>query len=118
MNKEAVNYVIEKSRELMEADHCCQGAKDAAQSWLYAVGTERQAEETKKYIAELEGDIMLIDDVITLLHNPKAIKYFGEEVAAAALKQSEEIKANGGKYCGCEACTVAQLIVAKKDELI
>ena len=50
MNRETLEYVVEKTRELIQAPTCSQEAKDAAQSWLDAVGTEREAEETKKYI--------------------------------------------------------------------
>ena len=51
MSRETVEYVVEKSRELMAAPSCSKEAKEAAQAWLDAVGTEREAEETKKYIA-------------------------------------------------------------------
>ena len=48
MNRETLEYVVEKTRELIQAPSCSQEAKDAAQSWLDAVGTEREAGETKK----------------------------------------------------------------------
>ena len=53
MKKEVLDYVIEKTHELMNAASCSSEAKAAAQSWLDAVGTEREADETKEYIAEL-----------------------------------------------------------------
>ena len=56
MNKEVLDFVVEKTKELMAAPSCSQEAKDAAQAWLDAVGTDRQEEETKKYIAELEEE--------------------------------------------------------------
>ena len=59
MKKEVLDYVIEKTHELMNAASCSSEAKAAAQSWLDAVGTEREADETKEYIAELEADIMI-----------------------------------------------------------
>ena len=64
MKKEVLDYVIEKTHELMNAASCSSEAKAAAQSWLDAVGTEREADETKEYIAELEADIMPIDNLI------------------------------------------------------
>lgn len=62
--KRSIGYVIEKTHELMNAASCNSEAKAAAQSWLDAVGTEHEAAETKKYIAELEADIMPIDNLI------------------------------------------------------
>ena len=41
MSRETVEYVVEKSRELMAAPSCSKEAKEAAQAWLDAVGTER-----------------------------------------------------------------------------
>ena len=51
MTQETLNYVVEKTKELIAAPSCSQEAKDAAQAWLDAVGTEHEAEETKNYIA-------------------------------------------------------------------
>ena len=34
MNKEVLDFVVEKTKELMAAPSCKPGAKDAAQSWL------------------------------------------------------------------------------------
>ena len=56
MKKEVMDYVVGKTHELMEAPSCSKEAKDAAQAWLDAVGTEKEAEETKKYNEELEVD--------------------------------------------------------------
>ena len=61
MEKEVLDYVIEKTHELMNASSCCNEAKEAAQSWLDAIGTEDEGIETEKYIAELEEDIGTID---------------------------------------------------------
>ena len=61
MNQELRDYVAEKSRELMNAPSCSREAREAAQAWLDAVGTDREEEQTKKYIAELEQDIVTVD---------------------------------------------------------
>ena len=50
MEKNVLDYVVEKTKELIAAPSCSQEAKEAAQAWLDAVGTEKEAEETKKYI--------------------------------------------------------------------
>ena len=53
MTQDVRDYVIEKSKALMEAPTFSQESKDAAQAWLDAAGTDSEAEETKKYVAEL-----------------------------------------------------------------
>ena len=79
MTQETLNYVVEKTKELMAAPSCSQEAKDAAQAWLDAVGTEKEAEETKKYIAELEEDIMPLDGLIAFAESEMGAKVFGAE---------------------------------------
>ena len=54
MDKNGLDFVVEKSKELMSASTCSSEAKAAAQAWLDAVGTDREAEETKKYVEELK----------------------------------------------------------------
>ena len=62
MTEDVRDYVIEKSKALMEAPTCSQEAKDAAQAWIDAAGTDREAEETKKYVAELEEELDNTDE--------------------------------------------------------
>ena len=40
MNKEVLNYIAEKTRELIVAPTCSNETKEAAQAWLNAIGTE------------------------------------------------------------------------------
>lgn len=101
MNKEVLNYIAEKTRELIVAPTCSNETKEAAQAWLNAIGTESEMAETKKYIAELEEDIMPIDNLI---------RFAGSD-------NGKEIKANGAKYCDCPACLVVAQILEKKSEL-
>ena len=61
MSKETLEYVVAKAKELIAAPSCSAEAKEAAQAWIAAVGTDKQAEETKKFIAEMEEDIIPID---------------------------------------------------------
>ena len=99
-----MTFVEEKTRELMAAPSCCAELKAAAQAWLDAAGTAKEQEETKKYIAELEADIMPVDGLIG----------FAESEAA----HGREIKAAGAKYCDCPACAAAEAILAKKDQML
>lgn len=64
MDKVTLDFCVEKTNELITAPTCSKEAKAAAQSWLKALGTDLQNDETKKYIAELEADIMPIDNLI------------------------------------------------------
>lgn len=48
MSKETLEYVVTKAKELIAAPSCSAEAKEAAQAWIAAVGTDKQAEETKK----------------------------------------------------------------------
>ena len=50
MEKEVLDYVIEKTHELMNASSCCNEAKEAAQSWLDAIGTEDEGIEQKSIL--------------------------------------------------------------------
>ena len=61
MTKEVRDFVIEKTKDLMAAHSCSAEAKAAAQAWLDAAGTDKEPEETARYIEELEADIMLPD---------------------------------------------------------
>lgn len=116
MNKEVLDFVVEKTKELMAAPSCSQEAKDAAQSWLDAVGTDRQEEETKKYIAELEEDIVTVDGLIAFAESEAGDKVFGANAGNVA-EHAKEIKAAGAKYCDCPACAAVEAILSKKDEM-
>lgn len=118
MEKDVLSYVQEKSRELMGSATCSQEAKDAAQAWLNAVGTPQEAEETKKYIAELEEDIVTVDGLISLAESEAGAKIFGAEKAKEVAAHGKKIKAEGAKYCDCPACVAVEAILAKKDEML
>ena len=118
MNKEVLDFVVEKTKELMAAPSCSQEAKDAAQAWLDAVGTDRQEEETKKYIAELEEDIVTVDGLIAFAESPAGAQVFGADHAKEVAAHGKEIKAAGAKYCDCPACAAAEAILEKKDALL
>lgn len=117
MDKEVLNYVAEKTKELMNAATCCGELKTAAQNWLDAVGTEREAEETRKYIAELEEDIMPIDGLISFAESEAGSQVFGAETARNVAAHAKEIKSAGAKYCDCPACAAAEAILNRKELL-
>lgn len=118
MDKEILSYIVKKTNELINCETCSNEAKTAAQSWLDSVGTENEVMETKKYINELEADIMQIDILINFAKSEESIKYFGEDTAKNIAQHAEEIKANGAKYCDCPACEAAKSILEKKNLLL
>lgn len=118
MDKQIVDFVAEKTRALMDAPSCCQEAKAAAQAWLDAVGTAKEAEATAAYIAELERDIMPVDMLIQFAESEQGIQIFGSDRAKAIADHGRELKAKGAVYCDCPACTAAAAILEKKSLLI
>jgi len=116
MTKETIDFIKEKTGDLMAAPSCCAEAKAAGQAWLDAVGTDKEAEETKKFFAELEADITPIDGLISFASSEAAAAHFGKEAAAGLLAHAKQIKAEGAKYCDCPACTAALAILNKKGE--
>ena len=53
MDQTVRDYVVEQTHRLMEAFSCSGEAKEAAQAWLAALGTDREAEETRKYVQDI-----------------------------------------------------------------
>lgn len=118
MGKEVLDFVVAKTHELMNAPTCSSETKAAAQSWLDAVGTENEAAETKKYVDELEADIMPIDVLISFAESDAGSQVFGADTAKDVAAHAKEIKSAGAKYCDCPACAVVAEILDKKDDLL
>lgn len=118
MDQKIGEFIIEKTRQLIAAPTCSAEARAAAQAWLDAVGTDREAAETHKYVEELEADIMPIDQLIAFAESDGGKGYFGADTAAGIAAHAREIKAAGAKYCDCPACAAVEAILAKKDSLL
>ena len=103
MDREVLDFVVKKTHELMDAASCSSEAKAAAQVWLDAVGTDREAAETAKYIAELEADIVTVDGLISFAQSEAGASVFGADNAKNIAAHAREIKAAGAKYCDCPA---------------
>lgn len=117
MNKETRDLMVEKTHELMTAQSCSAEAKAAAQSWLDALGTTTEDEETQKYLNELQEDIVTIDNLIGFASSKTAIDIFGEKGAKNLAAHAKEIKSAGARYCDCEACSATQAILLKNNIL-
>lgn len=116
MEKEVLDFVVEKTKDLMKADTCSDEAKTAAQNWLNALGTEDELTETKSYIQELEEDLVPIDALIDLAESDTGVEIFGENAKNVAA-HAKEIKDDGAKYCDCSACVATAAILEKKNIL-
>ena len=117
MTKELLAYMTEQVKALVAAPSCCAEAKAVGEEWLAAAGTDKEAEATKKLLAEVEADIMPIDGLIAFVGSEAGAKVFGAEMAKNVLAHAEELKANGAKFCDCPACKACEAILAKKAEL-
>ena len=103
MDKTSLDFVIEKTHELMKASTCC---------------NELKAAETVRYFDVLAEDIETIDNLIAFAGSDAGVQYFGAELAHNIVAHGKEIKAEGAVYCDCPACAAAELILAKKDSLL
>ena len=115
MEKILLEELTAKTRALMEAPTCSAEAKAAARRWLDAVGTDAESEARESYIAELEEDIMPIDNLMAFAGSEEGANYFGAETAKEIAAHAADIKAAGGQYCDCPACTIVAEILAKKE---
>ena len=118
MKQDVKDFMIQKVKEMMNSFSCCAEAKEAGQRWLDALGTEKEAEETKNLMAELEEDIMPIDNLIAFASSDAGAQVFGEEKAKEVAAHAQKVKTAGGKYCDCPACAAIEAIFDKKDALI
>ena len=118
MEKQVFDVVVEESKALIQAKTCCEDAKNAATAWLNALGTDKEAEQTKAYVKVLEEAIVPVDDLIALAQSEQGIQYFGEETAKGIAVHGKEIKAAGALYCDCPACAAVEKILKYKEALL
>ena len=109
--------IKELTQDLLQAPSACKEVKEAAQNYLDAAGTEKEAEAATAYVKELEADIMPIDGLIAFAESDMGAKIFGAEMAKNVAAHGKDIKAAGAKYCDCPACAACEAILARKEEL-
>ncbi len=118
MKQDVKEYTEQKVKEMMGSFSCCAEAKEAGQRWLDALGTDKEEEETKNLMAELEEDIMPIDTLIAFASSDAGAQVFGAEKTKEVAAHAKGIKEAGGKYCDCPACAAIEAIFEKKDEIL
>lgn len=111
MEKETLEFVREKTQELIQSQTCCAEGKEAAKAWLEAIGTENEATATERYLNELKADIMPIGQLIEFASSETGRQYFGETTAKKIATHAEELKSAGAQYCDCPACAAAEAIL-------
>lgn len=109
---------IEEVKKLAEAPSVCAEAKQAAETYLSAVGTETEKKTAAELIAELEEDVTSVDDLIELTESAEGVKIFGEDQAHSLNQAAREAKANGGVYCVCPACQAGGALLDHRDALL
>ena len=110
--------IRELTEDLLAAPSACKEIKDAAQNYLDAVGTKKEADTAKAFVAEMEADIMPIDGLISFAESDMGAKVFGADGVKNVLLHAKERKAAGEKYCDCPACAACEALLAKKDEIL
>ena len=109
--------ICKKVKEKIDATSCCKELKDAAQAWLAACGTERQAGAAQILIDEIREDVADIDHVISFFGSERGVAFFGREKADQLLVHAQEVKAAGGKFCDCPACAAGLEVLKCQKEL-
>lgn len=109
---------IEEVKKLAKAPSVCAEAKQAAETYLSAVGTETEKKTAAELIAELEEDVTSVDDLIELTESAEGVKIFGEDQAHSLNQAAREAKANGGVYCVCPACQAGGALLDHRDVLL
>lgn len=118
MKQETLDFVVEKTNELINSATCCDELKEVANTWLKALGTAQEKKQTEIYLAKLQEDIMPIDGLITFAESEAGKQVFGEEKAKEVAVHGKEIKTAGAKYCDCPACKACELILESKEEML
>lgn len=108
---------IERTKVLL-SNWCCDELKEAAQSWLDSIGTDKQKEAGEKYVAELQDSIVTVDGMLAFLPTKEAKAKFGEETANEVYEHAKQLKTQGIANCDCPACTAALAVLEVKDEIL
>ena len=111
------NSLVEDTKKLIAVEWAVPELKEAAQKWLDTLEDgEANQEASKAYIAALEDGIMTVDECVAFTQSPAAKDVFGDKAPEMAA-HAAEMKAAGRKYCDCDACVLAEKILAKKEYL-
>lgn len=108
---------IEKTKVLL-SNRCCDELKEAAQTWLNSIGTDKQKEAGERYVAELQDSIVTVEGMLAFLPTEEAKAKFGEDIANKFYEHAKELNAEGIVNCDCPACTSASAVLELKEEIL
>ena len=103
--------LVQTVKDMIAAPSCCKELKAAGEKYLKAAGTPEEKAAGAELLQEIREDIATIDHVIEFFESPKAVEIFGAEKAKAIASHAHEVKAAGGKWCDCPACTAGLKIL-------
>lgn len=112
------NEVIAKVKDLVSAPSVYSGLKEVAEKYLSSVGAAEEKANAKALADALKECVQTIDEVIVAFGTEGAKKKFGEETAKNMLAHFKEVKAKGGKFCDCPACSAGVVILENKDAIL
>ena len=92
MTNELRTYLTEQVNALKNAHSCCAEAKAVCAEWLEAAGTDKEAEMTKKLIAEVEADIMPVDGLIAFAGSEAGVKVLERKWLKTYLHMPKKLK--------------------------
>lgn len=115
MTKEDIIALV---KEIVAAPSCCAELKAACESYIAAVDTENEKAAAKSLVAELELDVMTVEQVIAAMDIPAVIEHLGVERAAAIKAHAIEKKAKGLIECDCPACAAGWKLLHNKEAIL
>ena len=110
--------LIKRIKAMSAAKTCCPDLKRAVQNYLIALGKPGEKIAAKNLIAEIEENIMPIEELATFARSARAIQILGKEGAKKLLAHVDELEKIGAEYCDCPACTHAAEILKHKEILL
>ena len=110
MNKRTL---IEKLQTMAASPSCYPDLKQVTKVYFDALTNEQVA--AKNLVAEMNEDIMTVDELVEEAHSEMVFKKFGAETAKKFAANADALKASGAKYCNCLACTLALEILDNQE---
>ncbi|MBR1647862.1 MAG: hypothetical protein IJ685_13970 [Selenomonadaceae bacterium] len=110
MNKRTL---IEKLQTMAASPSCYPDLKQVTHAYLKLVEAEIIA--AKNLVAELNEDIVTIDELVEISHSKETGEKFGAEAAKKFAANADALKVAGAKYCNCLACTLALEILDNQE---
>ena len=113
MEKALLDFMTGKTRELIATPTCCAELKAVAEEWLAAP----DADVTRRYVAEMEADIVTAEGLLAFAGSEAGAKVFGAKAPEVAA-HAQGLVDSGAPWCDCPACAACAAMLEKKDQLL